>query len=128
MAPPPKRSPPFLPSHTFVLQLSTDVQVESGHIAGRVEHLVSRHATMFQSWAELLAFMTLMLRKEGQEQEETPPTQAERASASPGRAVLAPGADGAQSDIAAPGDALGGRGEGSPRAGAGTVGCPASPG
>ena len=42
-----KRSPPFLPSYTFVVQLHPDLQVEAGRVAGRIEHLVSRQATAF---------------------------------------------------------------------------------
>ena len=42
-----KRSPPFLPSYTFVVQLHPDLQVEVGRVAGRIEHLVSRQATAF---------------------------------------------------------------------------------
>lgn len=50
------------PDHTFVVQLYADTQVEAGCVAGRVEHLVSRYATSFQSLEALLAFMAQMLR------------------------------------------------------------------
>jgi hypothetical protein len=32
-----------------------------GHVAGRVEHIVSAQATHFQSWEELQAFVTSVL-------------------------------------------------------------------
>lgn len=51
------------PVHTFVVQFSADVQVDRGHVAGRVEHLVSRQATTFQSLEALLAFIAQVLRE-----------------------------------------------------------------
>jgi hypothetical protein len=51
------------PSHTFVVQFAADVQVDRGRVAGRVEHLVSRQATRFQSLEALLAFMAQVLRQ-----------------------------------------------------------------
>jgi hypothetical protein len=58
-----KRSPPFLPSHAFVVQIHADTQVEAGQLTGRVEHLVSRQAVAFQSLEALLAFMARILRE-----------------------------------------------------------------
>src|SRR5262245_49025009 len=43
------RHPPLLPTHTFVVQLHPDTQIEAGQVIGRLEHLVSRHAIMFES-------------------------------------------------------------------------------
>ena len=51
------------PSHAFVVQFSADVQVDGGRVAGRVEHLVSRQATTFQSLEALLAFIAQVLRE-----------------------------------------------------------------
>jgi hypothetical protein len=56
------RNPPLLPDHTFVVQLHSDTQVEAGQITGRIEHLVSRQATMFESLDVLLAFMARVLQ------------------------------------------------------------------
>jgi len=57
------RNPPLLPDHAFVIQLYADTPVEAGQVAGRVEHLVSRQATTFESLATLLAFMARVLRE-----------------------------------------------------------------
>jgi hypothetical protein len=57
------RNPPLLPTHTFVVQLRSDTQVETGQVAGRVEHLISRHAMMFESLDTLLAFIARMLQE-----------------------------------------------------------------
>ena len=50
------------PHYAFVVQLAADTQVETGQIYGRVEHVVSRHATHFASLETLLAFMAQVLR------------------------------------------------------------------
>jgi hypothetical protein len=52
----------LLPHYAFVVQLATDTQVETGQIHGRVEHVVSRHATHFASLETLLAFMARILQ------------------------------------------------------------------
>lgn len=57
------RHPPLLPEYTFVLQLHADTPVEAGQVAGRIEHLVSRQATTFESLAALLAFMARVLQE-----------------------------------------------------------------
>jgi hypothetical protein len=57
------RNPPLLPTHTFVVQLHPNTQVEAGQMTGRIEHLVSRHATMFESLDTLLAFIARMLQE-----------------------------------------------------------------
>jgi hypothetical protein len=57
------RHPPLLPTHTFVVQLHANTQVEAGQVTGRIEHLVSRHATMFESLDALLAFIARMLQE-----------------------------------------------------------------
>ena len=57
------RNPPLLPTHTFVVQVHSDTQIEAGQVTGRIEHLVSRHATMFESLDALLAFIGRMLQE-----------------------------------------------------------------
>ena len=57
------RNPPLLPTHTFVVQLHSDTQVEARQMTGRVEHLSSRHAMMFESLDTLLAFIARMLQE-----------------------------------------------------------------
>jgi hypothetical protein len=63
MSQPIQRHPPLAPDHTFVVQLRADTQVETGEVAGRIEHLVSREAIMFESLETLLAFMARVLRQ-----------------------------------------------------------------
>jgi hypothetical protein len=46
-----------------VVPFDPATQVDAGHVAGRVEHLVSRHATRFQSLDALLAFISRVLRE-----------------------------------------------------------------
>jgi hypothetical protein len=53
---------PHPPHYAFVVQLAADTQIEAGQIHGRVEHVVSRHATHFASLESLLAFMAWVLR------------------------------------------------------------------
>jgi hypothetical protein len=42
------------PEHAFVVQFGPATQVDAGQVEGRVEHLVSRQATRFQSLETLL--------------------------------------------------------------------------
>jgi hypothetical protein len=51
------------PEHAFVVQFGPATQVDAGPVEGRVEHLVSRQATRFQSLEALLAFITRVLRE-----------------------------------------------------------------
>ena len=51
------------PEHAFVVQFSPATQVDAGQVEGRVEHLVSRQATRFQSLQALLAFIARVLRE-----------------------------------------------------------------
>jgi hypothetical protein len=54
---------PTLPiDHAFVVQFDAETAAAEGHLAGRVEHIRSAQATHFQSWEELLAFITRVLR------------------------------------------------------------------
>ena len=54
--------PPFAPERAFVVQFGRETAVDTGRLAGRVEHVVSRQAARFQSLDELVAFMTAVLR------------------------------------------------------------------
>jgi hypothetical protein len=63
MSPAPTPSATLTPEYAFVVQFRTGTQIESGQMRGRVEHVVSRHATTFQSLQELLAFMALVLHE-----------------------------------------------------------------
>ena len=49
--------------HAFVVQLTSDTDVEAGRMAGRVEHLVSHRTTRFESFAELVSAMSELLRQ-----------------------------------------------------------------
>jgi hypothetical protein len=58
-------NPAHLSVHwAFVVQFQSDTAIEQGHLAGRVEHVVSGQATAFQSLETLLAFITQVLRAE----------------------------------------------------------------
>ena len=50
-------------NRAFVVQFQSDTAVEHGHLAGRVEHVVSGQATDFQSLETLLAFIAQVLRE-----------------------------------------------------------------
>ena len=63
------RLPAHHPAHfsvhwAFVVQFQADTAVELGHLAGRVEHVVSGRATAFQSLETLLAFIAQVLHAE----------------------------------------------------------------
>jgi hypothetical protein len=51
-------------TRAFVVQLRADTAVEHGHLAGRVEHVVSGQATDFESLQTLLAFIARVLHAE----------------------------------------------------------------
>jgi hypothetical protein len=51
------------PERAFVVQFGPATQVDAGRVEGRVEHLVSRQATRFQSLEALLAFINRVLRE-----------------------------------------------------------------
>jgi hypothetical protein len=58
-------NPAHLSVHwAFVVQFQSDTAVEQGHLVGRVEHVVSGQATVFQSLETLLAFIAQVLREE----------------------------------------------------------------
>jgi hypothetical protein len=55
------RTPTLLPEGVFVVQFDATTLWAQGHVAGRVEHMVSAQATHFQSWKELQAFVAGVL-------------------------------------------------------------------
>lgn len=62
---PPADNPAHLSVHrAFVVQFHSDTAVEQGHLAGRVEHVVSGQAADFQSLDTLLAFIAQVLHEE----------------------------------------------------------------
>jgi hypothetical protein len=62
---PPTDNPAHLSVHwAFVVQFQVDTAVEQGHLAGRVEHVVSGQAADFQSLDTLLAFIAQVLHEE----------------------------------------------------------------
>jgi hypothetical protein len=57
-------NPAHLSVHrAFVVQFQADTVVEQGHLAGRVEHVVSGQAADFQSLETLLTFIAQVLRE-----------------------------------------------------------------
>ena len=48
----------------FVIQFRTGTEIAAGHMAGRVEHVVSGQATHFSTLEELLAFMGRVLSEQ----------------------------------------------------------------
>lgn len=53
---------PSLPvRQAFVVQFRAEMDVEQGNFVGRVEHVVSGQAALFQSVDELLTFFTRVL-------------------------------------------------------------------
>jgi hypothetical protein len=61
---PPVDNPARLSVHrAFVVQFQADTAVEQGHLAGRVEHVVSGQAADFQSLETLLTFIAQVLRE-----------------------------------------------------------------
>ena len=52
---------PLSVARAFVVQFDTHTDVERGHLAGRVEHVVSGQAISFHSLETLLAFVAQLL-------------------------------------------------------------------
>jgi hypothetical protein len=52
---------PLSVARAFVVQFDTHTDVERGHLAGRVEHVVSGQAIPFHSIEALLAFVAQLL-------------------------------------------------------------------
>jgi hypothetical protein len=51
----------YAPAQAFVVQFRRETVVDTGRLAGRVEHVVSGKVARFQSLDELVAFMTEVL-------------------------------------------------------------------
>lgn len=51
----------LVPQHAFVVQFTADTRIETGPVAGRVEHIVSRQSARFTSLETLLDFITRTL-------------------------------------------------------------------
>ena len=58
-----EQSPTFAPAQAFVVQFGRGAALDTGHVVGRVEHVVSGKAARFQSLDELVAFMSEVLRE-----------------------------------------------------------------
>ena len=56
------QSPPFVPAQAFVVQFGRETAVDTGRMAGCVEHVVSGKVARFRSLEELVAFLTEVLR------------------------------------------------------------------
>jgi hypothetical protein len=63
MKSPLEQNPLFAPAQAFVVQFRQETVVDTGPIAGRVEHVVSGKFARFQSLDELMAFMIEVLRE-----------------------------------------------------------------
>jgi hypothetical protein len=69
------RTPALSPHYAFVVQFSTETQVEAGRLVGRVEHVVSSQAVHFHSLEALLAFLARLLKQVQEEQQPEPTPQ-----------------------------------------------------
>jgi hypothetical protein len=58
-----EQSPTYAPAQAFVVQFGRETALDTGRMAGRVEHVVSGKAARFQSLDELLAFMREVLHE-----------------------------------------------------------------
>ena len=58
-----EQSPTYAPTQAFVVQFGRETALDTGRMAGRVEHVVSGKAARFQSLDELLAFMREVLHE-----------------------------------------------------------------
>ena len=57
-----ERRPAFAPTQAFVVQFGRETAVDTGRMAGRVEHVVSGKVARFRSLEERVAFLTEVLR------------------------------------------------------------------
>ena len=83
MKPPTDPVHPLPAQRAFLVQVHAAAEVAQGHLAGRVEHVVSGQATHFASLEALLAFMARVLttlpplppapEQDGAAREEKPP-------------------------------------------------------
>jgi hypothetical protein len=54
---------PLSVHRAFGVEFHADADLQAGHVMGRIEHIVSGQATLFQSQKTLLAFMVQILRE-----------------------------------------------------------------
>ena len=54
---------PLSVHRAFVVEFHAEADLQAGHMIGRVEHVVSGRATVFQSQETLIAFMAQILRE-----------------------------------------------------------------
>ncbi len=64
----PRQAPALPTNRAFVVQFSGQAGESPDHWAGRIEHIVSGHATHFQSWTELQAFVEQTLTQVREQQ------------------------------------------------------------
>ena len=57
-----EQKPLYTPEQAFVVHFGRETVVDTGHLAGRVEHVVTGKVARFQSLDELVTFMTEVLR------------------------------------------------------------------
>jgi hypothetical protein len=57
-----EQKPLYTPEQAFVVQFGQETVVDTGHLAGRVEHVVTGKVARFQSLDELVTFMIEVLR------------------------------------------------------------------
>ena len=63
MQPRDDNSVPLSIHHAFVVHVRADMPVETGQIAGRIEHIVSGQAAHFASLRGLMEFIAQVLRE-----------------------------------------------------------------
>ena len=54
---------PLSPRHAFVVQFRAETDIDAGRLAGRVEHIVTGQATLFETEETLLAFIKQVLQE-----------------------------------------------------------------
>ena len=52
---------PLSVHRAFVVQFRAETDAAHGRVAGRIEHVASRETALFQSWAEMQAFIARIL-------------------------------------------------------------------
>jgi hypothetical protein len=52
---------PFSVHRAFVVQFRAETDPAQGRVVGRIEHVASQQTALFQSWAEMQAFIAQIL-------------------------------------------------------------------
>jgi hypothetical protein len=55
---------PLSVRRAFVIHFGPDVQIQAGHVTGRIEHIVSGRMVQFQSMEALLQFVAQILQED----------------------------------------------------------------